>query len=53
MVGLMTRRMALFGQMRLKSLTPTFSNTEFVCQKTCVKTGDFSKRLIINELTTN
>jgi hypothetical protein len=34
---------AILRQIRLKSSAPTFSETEFVCQKTCVKTGGFSE----------
>jgi hypothetical protein len=35
----MTRVEAILGEIRLKSSTPTFSGTDFVCQKMCVKTG--------------
>ena len=33
----MTQAEAVLGQIRLKSYAPTFSATEFVCRKTCVK----------------
>ena len=35
--GLMTQPVAVLGQIRLKSSAPTFSGTDFVCRKTCVK----------------
>jgi hypothetical protein len=36
-VGKMTQAEAILGQIRLKSCAMTFSGTEFVCRKTCVK----------------
>jgi hypothetical protein len=37
----MTQPVAILGQIRLNSSTPTFSGTDIMCQKTCVTRVDY------------